>query len=186
MRYKKKLADKNSSPSHQQRTISLSDIRIARLTTVSDQQLADVTLQGTASALNNSCTTNDGASTIITIKQESLSSVDNLVGSFVDSTTFLPSPNSQISNAQMAQNALTNDSNGINEVAGTNAHQHTEIIFTEDDSSCDSQKWGKNFVATTAFFHPQTIQQPHVFGELFCSVFFSLFCSVTSIFLLFR
>ena len=111
---RKKIPDKNSSPSHQQRTISLSDIRIARLTTVSDQQLADVTLQGTASALTNSCTTND-ASTIITIKQESLSNVDNLVGSFVDSTTFLPSPNSQISNAQMAQNALTNDSNGINE-----------------------------------------------------------------------
>ena len=71
-------------------------------------------MQGTASALTNSCTTND-AGTIITIKQESLSNVDNLVGSFVDSTTFLPSPNSQISNAQMAQNSLTNDSNGINE-----------------------------------------------------------------------
>lgn len=115
---KKKIPDKNSSPSHQQqRTISLSDIRIARLTTVSDQQLADVTLQGTAGSLNNSCSTNDGvpASTIITIKQESLSSVDNLVGSFVDSTTFLPSPTSQLSNAQLAQNTLTNDSSGINE-----------------------------------------------------------------------
>ncbi|XP_070506342.1 probable nuclear hormone receptor HR3 isoform X2 [Chironomus tepperi] len=136
-----------------------------------NQQLADVTMQGTASALTNSCTTND-AGTIITIKQESLSSVDNLVGSFVDSTTFLPSPNSQISNAQMAQNSLTNDSNGINEVAGTNAHQHTEIIFTEDDSSCDSQKWAEGdindvLIKTLAEAHANTNIKLEVVHEMF-------------------
>lgn len=39
---------------------------------------------------------------------------------------------------------LTNYSKMIIAVAGANSQQHTEIIFTEDDSSCDSQKWGKN------------------------------------------
>lgn len=112
-----KIADKSTSPTHQ-RTISLSDIRLARLTTtVSDQQLTDVTLQTTA--LNSSNNSTSG-STIIAIKQESLSSVDNLVGSFVDSTTFLTSPNNQIANAHMLQssnnnNSLTNEANGINE-----------------------------------------------------------------------
>jgi len=54
--------------------------------------------------------------TIITIKQESLSNVENLVGSYVDSTTFLPSPNSQIVTATMVQNnALTNETGSANE-----------------------------------------------------------------------
>ena len=61
-------------------------------------------------------------------------------------------------------------------VAGTNAHQHTEIIFTEDDSSCDSQKWGKKltFVAITAF-HTTNFTTIHAFGELFV-ILFSFFC----------
>lgn len=50
-----------------------------------------------AAALANHQTTGNGNtttsnSTIITIKQEQLTNVDSLVGSFVDSTTFLPSP----------------------------------------------------------------------------------------------
>jgi hypothetical protein len=103
------FTDKNTSPSHQ-RTISLSDIRLARLTTVSDQQLTEATLQGAAAALNG--TNTSGADNIITIKQESITNVDNLVGSYVDSTTFLPSPNSQIINANLVQSiAMANDAN---------------------------------------------------------------------------
>lgn len=83
----------------------MSDIRLARLTTVSDQQLTEATLQGAAAALNTSGTEN-----IITIKQESITGVDNLVGSYVDSTTFLPSPNSQIISANLVQSiAMAND-----------------------------------------------------------------------------
>lgn len=49
--------------------------------------------------------TNSGAnSTIVTIKQESLGNVDNLVGSYVDSTTFLHSPSSQMVNPNLVQN----------------------------------------------------------------------------------
>lgn len=57
-------------------------------------------------------TNTSGADNIITIKQESITSVDNLVGSYVDSTTFLPSPNSQIINANLVQSiAMANDAN---------------------------------------------------------------------------
>jgi hypothetical protein len=64
--------------------------------------------------LNNSSTS--GAESIITIKQESITSVDNLVGSYVDSTTFLPSPNSQIINANLVQSiAMANEANGAND-----------------------------------------------------------------------
>lgn len=111
----KKIPDKSTSPSHQR--ISLTDIRLARLTNVSDQQLTDVTLQGTASTLNSTNPTSGAgqtASTIIAIKQESLSTVDNLVGSYVDSTTFLPSPNNQLGNLAQSH-TLTNDTNGVNE-----------------------------------------------------------------------
>lgn len=108
------FTDKNTSPSHQ-RTISLSDIRLARLTTVSDQQqITEATLQGAAAALNSTSTS--GAENIITIKQESITSVDNLVGSYVDSTTFLPSPNSQIINANLVQSiVMANEANGAND-----------------------------------------------------------------------
>ncbi|KAG5683151.1 hypothetical protein PVAND_012449 [Polypedilum vanderplanki] len=161
--------NKSTSPSHQ-RTISLSDIRLARLTTVSDQQLTDVTLQGGSGSTNGV----EQASTIIAIKQESLTSVDNLVGSFVDSTTFLPSPNNQISNAHMVQNSngtLTSEVNGINE--GTNnGQQQTEIIFTEDDSSCDSQKWAEGdindvLIKTLAEAHANTNIKLDVVHEMF-------------------
>ena len=91
----------------------MSDIRLARLTTVSDQQLTEATLQGAAAALNS--TNTSGVDNIITIKQESITSVDNLVGSYVDSTTFLPSPNSQIINANLVQSiAMANDTNDGN------------------------------------------------------------------------
>lgn len=49
--------------------------------------------------------TQNTSSTIVTIKQEQLATVDNLVGSFVDSTTFLHSPsNSQMVNPNLVQN----------------------------------------------------------------------------------
>lgn len=56
----------------------------------------------------NVVTNNNASSTIITIKQEAMStggasSVDSLVGSFVDSTTFLHSPNSQMVNPILVQ-----------------------------------------------------------------------------------
>jgi hypothetical protein len=103
--------DKNTSPTHQ-RTIS--DIRLARLTTVSDQQLTEATLQGAAAALSNNTGTS-GSESIITIKQESLTNVDSLVGSYVDSTTFLPSP-SQLINANLVQSiAMANEANGAND-----------------------------------------------------------------------
>lgn len=47
---------------------------------------------------------NNGGSTIVTIKQESLGNVDSLVGSYVDSTTFLHSPSSQMVNPNLVQN----------------------------------------------------------------------------------
>lgn len=53
---------------------------------------------------NNSGTNNGSSSTIVTIKQESLGNVDNLVGSYVDSTTFLHSPSSQMVNPNLVQN----------------------------------------------------------------------------------
>jgi hypothetical protein len=116
------IADKSTSPSHQ-RTISLSDIRLARLTTVTDQQLTDATLQGTASALNNSTASGQTTGTIIAIKQESLSTVDNLVGSYVDSTTFLPSPNNQLGSL-VQSHALTNEASGVNEGAKIEILKH--------------------------------------------------------------
>lgn len=106
------LTDKNTSPSHQ-RTISLTDIRLARLTSVSDQQIAEATLQGAAAALNS--TNISCADNLITIKQESLSNVDNLVGSYVDSTTFLSSPNNQVVNANLVQNGRANEANGVSD-----------------------------------------------------------------------
>lgn len=45
-----------------------------------------------------------------------MASVDNLVGSFVDSTTFLHSPNSQMVNPNLVQN------NGLNSAAGEFEH----------------------------------------------------------------
>ncbi|XP_058122413.1 protein dissatisfaction [Anopheles ziemanni] len=61
-------------------------------------------------------------STIITIKQEQLTNVDSIVGSFVDSTTFLPSPTGQQQQQQHQQQqhhqlaTLAVTSNGMNTV----------------------------------------------------------------------
>lgn len=73
---------------------------------------------------NNSQTTNtsnganNGNSTIVTIKQESLGNVDNLVGSYVDSTTFLHSPSSQMVNPNLVQSnsGLSGIGAGENEI----------------------------------------------------------------------
>jgi hypothetical protein len=82
--------------------------------------LTDVALQSAATPLNNTNNTVGvgQTGTIITIKQESLASVDNLVGSYVDSTTFLPSPNNQLGSANLVQNnngILASDGNDGNE-----------------------------------------------------------------------
>lgn len=80
---------------------------------------------GSVGGGNNSQTTNtnNGAnngsnSTIVTIKQESLGNVDNLVGSYVDSTTFLHSPGSQMVNPNLVQNnsGLSGIGAGENEI----------------------------------------------------------------------
>lgn len=74
-------------------------------------------MQGTASALNGTNASGAGqtTSTLIAIKQESLSTVDNLVGSYVDSTTFLPSPNNQVANLVQNHILATNEASGVNE-----------------------------------------------------------------------
>ncbi|XP_055634859.1 probable nuclear hormone receptor HR3 isoform X6 [Toxorhynchites rutilus septentrionalis] len=130
--------NKDSSPNH--RAITLSDIRLARVqqtaTTTSsstagggsgqqqqqqtgqqqhqltqqqnpNQQTAITPLPSHTTGNNDNNSTN---STIIAIKQEQLTNVDSIVGSFVDSTTFLPSPNSQqqMVNQSMVQNTGTN------------------------------------------------------------------------------
>lgn len=82
-------------------------------------------VSGVVGGGNNSQTTNtnNGAnngsnSTIVTIKQESLGNVDNLVGSYVDSTTFLHSPGSQMVNPNLVQNnsGLSGIGAGENEI----------------------------------------------------------------------
>uniref|UniRef100_A0A1B0D0E5 Uncharacterized protein n=1 Tax=Phlebotomus papatasi TaxID=29031 RepID=A0A1B0D0E5_PHLPP len=112
---------------------------------------------------DNQTTTGNGtnnSSTIVTIKQESLQSVDNLVGNFVDSTTFLHSPNSQMVNPNLVQVQGASAGNNIRRGSecchgdsnppgsGSQSHQHqnaqiTQITtFGEDDSSCDSHtRW---------------------------------------------
>ena len=147
------IADKSNSPTH--RTISISDIRLARVATngssssggsgggvggggsggdsssgtggndntndstqrtspmAQQTQVAVVaaaaasSVAGSNSQLNTGNGTNlNSTSAIITIKQEQLATVDNLVGSFVDSTTFLHSPsNSQMVNPNLVQNS---------------------------------------------------------------------------------
>lgn len=136
------FSDKNNSPTH--RYVSISDIRLARVTTntsggvttisVNTSNSTDDQLQSTSSGLahqtlpqtiatagssttapaqltgvDGRCTaanlTQNTSSTIVAIKQEQLATVDNLVGSFVDSTTFLHSPsNSQMVNPNLVQN----------------------------------------------------------------------------------
>jgi hypothetical protein len=140
-------------------------------------------------ALNS--TNTSGADNIITIKQESITSVDNLVGGYVDSTTFLPSPNSQIINANLVQSiAMANDANDgkitrfsqslksdYNKwsiIAGT-AQQQTELVFTEDDSSCDSHKWGKNSIPQTKSTVIRNRHRHNHFGELLIYRMFCLF-----------
>ncbi|XP_059610129.1 probable nuclear hormone receptor HR3 isoform X2 [Phlebotomus argentipes] len=83
---------------------------------------------------DNQTTTGNGtnnSSTIVTIKQESLQSVDNLVGNFVDSTTFLHSPNSQMVNPNLVQVQGASAAEGdINEVlikTLAEAHANTNL-----------------------------------------------------------
>lgn len=84
-----------------------------------NQQTAITTLQSqTSGTANNNNNNNSTNSTIITIKQEQLTSVDSLVGSFVDSTTFLPSPTSQqqqMVNPNMLPTAATTGPTGMSQ-----------------------------------------------------------------------
>lgn len=135
--------NKSESPTH--RSVSLSEIRLTRITGTTtvpvsissgsaansrdDQmqtspiahhtqsqttvigggggQTATASTQLTAVGVNSATTTltsNTATGTIVTIKQEQLATVDNLVGSYVDSTTFLHSPsNSQMVNPNLVQ-----------------------------------------------------------------------------------
>lgn len=142
VKFEKMFSDKNNSPTHSY--VSISDIRLARVTTntsggvttisVNTSNSTDDQLQSTSSGLahqtlpqtiataGSSTTaptqltvvdgrstganlTQNTSSTIVAIKQEQLATVDNLVGSFVDSTTFLHSPsNSQMVNPNLVQN----------------------------------------------------------------------------------
>jgi hypothetical protein len=123
-----KISDKDNSPTH--RAITINDIRLARVTNVSTASGSTSVAQSNAMLAtannNNNNTLNvnnqnqttgagggggsvaatNNTSTIITIKQEALANnVDNLVGNYVDSTTFLHSPNSQqMVNPNLLQN----------------------------------------------------------------------------------
>ncbi|XP_058056661.1 nuclear hormone receptor FTZ-F1-like [Anopheles bellator] len=68
-----------------------------QLLATDQQQQTTLTVLPTSGATNsNNNNNNSSSSTMITIKQEQLASVDSIsVGSFVDSTTFLPSPTGQ-------------------------------------------------------------------------------------------
>ena len=86
-------------------------MRLARIITVpGQQQLQSHSSSLQAASISTNITPNNASlpttSTVIAIKQESLSSVDNLVGGFVDSTTFLHSPNSQMVNPNLIQNSI--------------------------------------------------------------------------------
>lgn len=121
--------DKSNSPTH--RIVSVSDIRVTRTTNGSgnisnaggSQQTPSATTAtvqpeqqnngnsgggvgcSTGQSTGNNTTTGSNT-TIVTIKQESLANVDSLVGSFVDSTTFLHSPNSQMVTPNLVQNSI--------------------------------------------------------------------------------
>lgn len=89
-------------------------MRLARIITVPAQQQLSHSSSLQVASLGTSIAPNTASlpatSAVISIKQESLSSVDNLVGGFVDSTTFLHSPNRQMVNPNLIQNnALTNE-----------------------------------------------------------------------------
>lgn len=62
----------------------------------------------------------------ITIKQESMEQVDSIVGSFVDSTTFLHSPNSQMVNPNLVQN--NGVCNGVADGSGEFSFHNMTII----------------------------------------------------------
>uniref|UniRef100_A0A182NBM4 NR LBD domain-containing protein n=1 Tax=Anopheles dirus TaxID=7168 RepID=A0A182NBM4_9DIPT len=119
------------------------------------------------SSNNSNGTTNN--STIITIKQEQLTSVDSIVGSFVDSTTFLPSPptsqqqqqphqqhshhhQQQLGNATMV---TTNGVGGMNAVGGTTAVV-TVAATTVPTSVSGSDVTGSNLRRTDCCQNPVT------------------------------
>lgn len=125
--------NKEDSPQPQpatthQRTITLNEIRLPRNTTAgtssSSSSHAQVTfLTATSSHTNDVNTVGScgNGSTIITIKQENIA---NLIagggggGSFVDSTTFLPAPNSP-SCSQMVNPSLVQCSTSNNTASST-------------------------------------------------------------------
>lgn len=81
-----------------------------------------MTVAAAAASLNG--TNTSGADNIITIKQESITSVESLVGGYVDSTTFLPSPNI---NASLLQTNVTTNDNG----APNDGKHLSESLFAE-------------------------------------------------------
>lgn len=135
MNHLSRFPDKSNSPTHH-RSVSISDIRLTRVTTnsgdtaaseggsttvtasVQQSQTTSAAVVGSnASSQLNSATSlsqNSAGATIVTIKQETLAPVDNLVGSFVDSTTFLHSP----SNSQMVNPNLVQSNCGLGGASG--------------------------------------------------------------------
>lgn len=128
-------ADKSNSPTH--RSVSISEIRVARVTTANsagsgsgDSQQASpsastmqqtVHLAGTVASGSSIATVatvkSSGTNSMVVIKQETLATVDNLVGSYVDSTTFLHSPsNSQMINPNIVQNSGMGSVSGAGEL----------------------------------------------------------------------
>lgn len=85
-----------------------------------------------------SLTQNTAPGTIVTIKQEQLATVDNLVGSFVDSTTFLHSPsNSQMVNPNHVQN---NCGAGGNNAEASAGDLHNSIQFSLNQQNQQQQQ----------------------------------------------
>ncbi|KAG4077652.1 hypothetical protein HA402_012963 [Bradysia odoriphaga] len=157
-------------------------------------------VSGVVGGGNNSQTTNTNSganSTIVTIKQESLGNVDNLVGSYVDSTTFLHSPGSQMVNPNLVQNNSGLSGIGAdflgnslrrgtpsdcchtdsNTSTGNQMQQQntpiTQLSFGEDDSSCDSHtRWGEGdinavLIKTLAEAHANTNLKLDIVHEMF-------------------
>lgn len=71
---------------------------------------------------------------------------------------------------------------------GGNSQQQTEIVFTEDDSSCDSQKWGKISIPRAKNYRKLRIKNTHnwrafdLTRKKFCfvsNVFFRIFFTLT-------
>ncbi|XP_065081074.1 probable nuclear hormone receptor HR3 isoform X4 [Ochlerotatus camptorhynchus] len=143
-----------------------------------NQQTAITTLpNATSGAANNNNNNNNNStnSTIITIKQEQLTGVDSLVGSFVDSTTFLPSPNSQqqMVNPNLLPSAVTTGPAGLaqtvvsgSEVTPGNSIRRSDCCQQNPVSSVgNGTNGGADGIGVPHSHHPASQNTPVSFGE---------------------